>query len=370
MRTYPSRGFTLIELLVVIAIIAILAAILFPVFAKAREKARQTTCLNNQRQIATSVLMYAQDREEILPSAMSVWGDLALDKGVLICPTAGTKLKNGYGYHAGYSGVALGEVADPTEAILTADATVNIIASSADLDPRHQNKCITSYLDGHAARLSSCIQKAGELKYISPYAGYHVAVTSANPAQGLPAAKLGTAPGTGTLALNDVGKAGYILPRWNGTPATPTATTRVVMAPFDTATTFLNGTTDGFPTSYTDWQGLLWDLNGTVGTAGYGAINGTGNSASWSIKVNDLKPHYLTIHTVGYEPYIREIITLASAAVPTSKVAFDYSTPNWIPHNALVQFRFTGNVKLTISRTGNVGHPSHDYATCAAMFLD
>jgi prepilin-type N-terminal cleavage/methylation domain-containing protein/prepilin-type processing-associated H-X9-DG protein len=55
------RGFTLIELLVVIAIIAILAAILFPVFAKARAKARQTSCLSNQRQIATAILSYTQD---------------------------------------------------------------------------------------------------------------------------------------------------------------------------------------------------------------------------------------------------------------------------------------------------------------------
>ena len=56
-----KKGFTLIELLVVIAIIAILAAILFPVFAKAREKARQTSCLSNMKQLGLGMHMYAQD---------------------------------------------------------------------------------------------------------------------------------------------------------------------------------------------------------------------------------------------------------------------------------------------------------------------
>ncbi|UCH35866.1 MAG: DUF1559 domain-containing protein [Armatimonadota bacterium] len=67
MRT--NRGFTLIELLVVIAIIAILAAILFPVFARAREAARKATCLSNLKQIALAAIMYAQDYDEVLPSA-------------------------------------------------------------------------------------------------------------------------------------------------------------------------------------------------------------------------------------------------------------------------------------------------------------
>jgi prepilin-type N-terminal cleavage/methylation domain-containing protein len=61
-----KRGFTLIELLVVIAIIAILAAILFPVFAQAREKARQSACASNCRQIGLALMMYAQDYDEIL----------------------------------------------------------------------------------------------------------------------------------------------------------------------------------------------------------------------------------------------------------------------------------------------------------------
>src|SRR3569833_1092954 len=67
MRSSKTRGFTLIELLVVIAIIAILAAILFPVFAKAREKARQISCASNARQIGRSILQYVQDNDETFP---------------------------------------------------------------------------------------------------------------------------------------------------------------------------------------------------------------------------------------------------------------------------------------------------------------
>jgi prepilin-type N-terminal cleavage/methylation domain-containing protein/prepilin-type processing-associated H-X9-DG protein len=104
-----GRGFTLIELLVVIAIIAILAAILFPVFAQARDAARQTTCLNNLKQLGTGLTMYAQDYDETLPSwpfkggatglfndprfrlwSYSTWVDAVMpyvkNKGVFACP--------------------------------------------------------------------------------------------------------------------------------------------------------------------------------------------------------------------------------------------------------------------------------------------
>src|SRR5579872_2787695 len=62
------RGFTLIELLVVIAIIAILAAILFPVFARAREQARKASCISNMKQLGLAALMYTQDYDETWPT--------------------------------------------------------------------------------------------------------------------------------------------------------------------------------------------------------------------------------------------------------------------------------------------------------------
>jgi prepilin-type N-terminal cleavage/methylation domain len=71
-RKATRSAFTLIELLVVIAIIAILAAILFPVFAQAREKARQTSCLSNMKQLGTAAMMYAQDFDET--NVPSWWG--------------------------------------------------------------------------------------------------------------------------------------------------------------------------------------------------------------------------------------------------------------------------------------------------------
>jgi prepilin-type N-terminal cleavage/methylation domain-containing protein/prepilin-type processing-associated H-X9-DG protein len=69
-----KKGFTLIELLVVIAIIAILAAILFPVFARAREKARQAQCLNNTKQMGLAAMMYAQDYDDRLFGAYIYYG--------------------------------------------------------------------------------------------------------------------------------------------------------------------------------------------------------------------------------------------------------------------------------------------------------
>jgi prepilin-type N-terminal cleavage/methylation domain-containing protein/prepilin-type processing-associated H-X9-DG protein len=155
-----KEGFTLIELLVVIAIIAILAAILFPVFAKAREKARQTQCTNNQKQITTAVLMYVQEHDEKLPPAQSFWSDIDVPAKVKQCPTAGKNIPNAYVANKLLDNLAIGEIEYPHDTMLVADGQHtntgandpdNMASAVADFARRHNNLCIVGYLDGHVA---------------------------------------------------------------------------------------------------------------------------------------------------------------------------------------------------------------------------
>ncbi len=97
MRRTAAHGFTLIELLVVIAIIAILAAILFPVFAQARGKARQASCLSNLKQIGLATMMYAQDYDELYPYIyyLSGW---TWPYGNLVAPLSGPNTYDGGPY--------------------------------------------------------------------------------------------------------------------------------------------------------------------------------------------------------------------------------------------------------------------------------
>jgi prepilin-type N-terminal cleavage/methylation domain-containing protein/prepilin-type processing-associated H-X9-DG protein len=161
-----ATGFTLIELLVVIAIISILAAILFPVFAKAREKARQTSCSSNVRQLATAAMMYVQDYDETFfsryfpnnqpvcnfnpanPDACVWWVGRPGEKTLLdpyikttqisYCPSQADPASGaayvGYGYNAKLAATVMGgmPVADPVVGVAQIDAPANMVMFGDD----------------------------------------------------------------------------------------------------------------------------------------------------------------------------------------------------------------------------------------------
>ena len=199
----PRRGFTLIELLVVIAIIAILAAMLFPTFARAREKAREVSCMSNMRQLGLAFGMYYEDHHRMpwddltingLPEGSAptwTWRLMILpyinNTQIFVCPTA-PRLNQfdgtwpDYDQDAGYAinhvhwdndlgtnaepppGHTMSEILTPSETILLTDFTGNYVISaygtqehgyvrSDDAARRHNDGANYLFCDGHVKKL-------------------------------------------------------------------------------------------------------------------------------------------------------------------------------------------------------------------------
>ncbi len=193
------RGFTLIELLVVIIIILILAAILFPVFGKVREKARQTTCMSNQRQIAMAFQMLNQDSfpGELgganhdyvsTPEDEKFWrGEIErfADAKLFNCPSTnrnGTTDDPEIGMNFYLFGVAMGDIKDPKNTVITADANSGLIDDAGSVDlRRHINGYIAGFMDGHVdftpADRSAVIWGSGDEGTVLSFAALHQKVT-------------------------------------------------------------------------------------------------------------------------------------------------------------------------------------------------
>jgi prepilin-type N-terminal cleavage/methylation domain-containing protein/prepilin-type processing-associated H-X9-DG protein len=203
LNNFPQRGaFTLIELLVVIAIIAILAAILFPVFAQAREKARQTTCTSNLKQLGLALAMYSQDYDEtmMLAQAGSLrWPQLLApyikQRSFVLCPTAD------YGM--------------PVAGTLTYQDTINDPVGPSGLNDYYYG-LYPSYGYNHAYLAPSTIcpdafdtpsaactvtPSTGTNHVASYPTGYSISGTPANPLRGLPLSSVEAA--ANTVAMTD-----------------------------------------------------------------------------------------------------------------------------------------------------------------------
>jgi len=301
-----AHGFTLIELLVVIAIIAILAAILFPVFAKAREKARATSCLNNQRQIATAITLYVQDHDETLPTTDAVWGAINLDKGVLVCPTAGKKLANGYGYISYIGGHALGEYSHPETTPVTTDensgtTVANVITAQSDIALRHNSAAIFSALDGHVDQTKDAStlfspSVAGSATIAAAYGTPKITLTLANLGTGKAVGDISTLGGT--FALTQVGADGVVyFPTNDGTISDNHTSNMKAITFGGSASTWCGGATGGVVSRGPGIARCPILNNGTTDITGVETLNSNtqNNFNYFTVSSTVPKSYYLTV---------------------------------------------------------------------------
>ncbi len=401
-----KRGFTLIELLVVIAIIAILAAILFPVFARAREKARQTTCTSNQRQIAATVAMYAQDHEETLPSSATIWSDLKVDPGALICPTAGKAMTNGYGYNVRMAGKGIGEISDPSAILLTTDCisgTNNLLNGPGNIDYRHSNGYVGSYADGHVNYLLTVNPAAWGLAILgvkkdgggdglgnSGGGGSTLVFNSSAPLTGKPAFIIQGLSYVDYSATVYPNTTTGIMPGWQNKAWIDSPYGSTVKIPNTSVGTLAmilfndhNNVTKVYPATFTGFTltgGWVDSIDGykdinwidvATPSAYKKSWKHTLTNASIAINTGDTKNHIVTVVT-GTNFWNNSALSIGistDSGTPNNGkeavVTWDKSTPS--AGQFIIQYQFTGKSKVVLTDFLNYNDPP---ANLIALFLD
>ncbi len=357
-----SRGFTLIELLVVIAIIAILAAILFPVFAKAREKARTNSCLNNQRQILIAINMYCMDHDEKLfpdprNSAWSQYLQPYNEPSLYDCPSyqiVGTNANPEYGFNELIFGYALGDIKNPSNMLVTADldmqpsptnlnprAALRISSTNMDIDPRHNNSAVCGLFDGHVEVLTV---KAGAVMAAISAKGWEFVI--GNGAVGWKVLQPMGAVTTPVTNLSAYGTAGFwgissgyttlvrSAPAWVNTTVTPFKCLAYAPTPAGdwddsliSSGSFWYAGRDAYPTGQkvryrVNTSGATVDC-GTVFSPGGNAAHGIQKGLQMTLRVTDDEVHSVTAAAICHSGLGVQNITLDATddSVPPQTVA-------------------------------------------------
>jgi prepilin-type N-terminal cleavage/methylation domain-containing protein/prepilin-type processing-associated H-X9-DG protein len=367
-RSRPG-GFTLLELLVAIAILALLAVLLAPVFARVRERSRQTMCSNNQRQLAVTLALWAQDHGELLPGVEIDWSTLAVDRQLLICPTAGRRIVNGYRYNSAVAGRTLGDCAEPAQELLLCDGrpvvpraapAAQMLSGLEEIARRHAGQAIGVFLDGHA-QVGELLTPTlvGDVAYYDGDNEQAFSLDSTAPRAGdgmRPALTLAslTAGSMGTLRQTAVGKRGYLL--FNHRVGADESNLHL---PITSVT--ISGAWTATPANR-----LRWVVDGVAGSGGGAACAPRlAGQAQLAIQVADCALHTLTLamtHPAGAQA--GERLTLASALHPDNRLtyAFTGADATW---SRLAQFTFRGDLVLEVIHTGTPGQGG-----LAGVFLD
>jgi len=352
MRTH-RYGLSLVEVLIVIGIIAVLAVILYPLFGVARDKTLEAKCSSNQQQIAQSILIWAQDHDDVLPHESVIWGALKVDQNVLKCPVK--RAQYGYVYNSFVSKKHLAAIKDTLTTVLTADGQhaptagvsvtqpqtfQNVAYTPDDLAFRHLNEIVISFADGHVISTKDTRELSLELRN-APAAEFDGFDTMTKGSWWTPTARF------------RYGTKGYALCFWNGTDPTTSLGAANPDAYVDSVTPSGFTGINWSPTGNSDPRALYNPLGGTAAScwAGDGTIAVTLKPNPDPALANAI--HLLHIYCLDWDRANRSMkIDIRSGSTPATSIIRKEVVVNAFGEGTWVNFRFRGNINIVTKGTG------------------